>query len=889
MLRITPMKNSAAAKEYLKKGLTKSDYYTEGQEIVGDWRGSAMEDLGLYGKVTAGDFESLCDNIHPITGAQLTARMRGDRKPFYDFTFSVPKSVSVLWANTNDENLRQQIQQKFVDSINYTMDLGEKNYIETRDQTNGQNIRVPTGNLISAKFIHTTTRPIDGVPQPHLHCHVAVFNATKDKVKDQWKAIEFYKIKSVAPYLEAVFHSELAKNLQGIGINTRNTEKGFEIAECTRETINEFSKRTLQIEKVAEQNGILSAKQKARLGANTRENKSQEFTIAELRAKWQADLPENGKEFVNHYESQKPEPVIIKPEIKKEKAEIALDSSLMHGLERQSVISKENLLTYALNKDMSGVSLENLEKELNKRVKDGRLIMVEENRHISITTPEILKEEEKMISLMQKSIGNSKPINPEYRLEKSMSADQDKALYSVLQSQNGITYIKGDAGAGKTFTLNELKKGVEDVGKDVYAFAPTAIAGRQILRQEVTTNADTLQRLLADTEMQSKLKNSVTFVDEAGLIGSRDMAKLLEIRERVGFNLVLVGDTKQHASVERGDALRILENNGLEPFSLTENRRQKNLDYKEAVDYLAKGKVADSFEILEKLGAVKEIESDSVRFKAIAKEYVNTLKNYGNKDEGKKDILIVTPTHKESQVVTNRIREELRKARMLGNNEAPYQVLKDLKLTDDEHKSPEHYKKGRVVQFHQNTTGDFKKGESWEVNVNKGGQPILEKDGVKREIPYYASRNFNLFEKEKLKLAKGEVIQITANTSTEGKNKLYNGSIYTVKEITAEGKIKLNNDWELKPGFSNFKYGYTSTSHSSQGRTVQNLIIAQSSLSYGASSLQQGYVSASRGKISISWYTDSKRELKKAIEKPAIRMSATELVKKSKGFELSIS
>jgi conjugative relaxase-like TrwC/TraI family protein len=74
-----------------------------GQEIAGLWGGKAAERLGLSGQVNQQDYFAVVDNLHPKTGEQLTPRQRDDRRAGYDFTFSAPKSVSVLYELSGDE------------------------------------------------------------------------------------------------------------------------------------------------------------------------------------------------------------------------------------------------------------------------------------------------------------------------------------------------------------------------------------------------------------------------------------------------------------------------------------------------------------------------------------------------------------------------------------------------------------------------------------------------------------------------------------------------------------------------------------------------------------------------------------------------------------------
>ena len=60
---------------------------------------------GLEGTVDKFSFERLCDNLDPRTGEPLTVRTRTERTVGYDFTFSVPKSVSLLYAMSGDQDI----------------------------------------------------------------------------------------------------------------------------------------------------------------------------------------------------------------------------------------------------------------------------------------------------------------------------------------------------------------------------------------------------------------------------------------------------------------------------------------------------------------------------------------------------------------------------------------------------------------------------------------------------------------------------------------------------------------------------------------------------------------------------------------------------------------
>ena len=101
MLRVTQQDSASGAKRYYAS----ADYYSEGQEIIGSWGGDGAKRLGLDGVVDKFSFDRLCDNLHPTTGESLTVRTRTERTVGYDFTFSVPKSVSLLYAMTGDRDV----------------------------------------------------------------------------------------------------------------------------------------------------------------------------------------------------------------------------------------------------------------------------------------------------------------------------------------------------------------------------------------------------------------------------------------------------------------------------------------------------------------------------------------------------------------------------------------------------------------------------------------------------------------------------------------------------------------------------------------------------------------------------------------------------------------
>src|SRR3984957_10647126 len=253
MIRVTQQNSGAAAKKYYAT----ADYYSEGQEIIGSWGGKGASRLGLEGTVDKISFERLCDNLDPSTGKPLTVRTRTERTVGYDFTFSVPKSVSLLYAMSGD----QGILDAFRGAVDETMREIETE-MKTRVRMGGRDEDRVTGNMVWAEFIHTTSRPVDGLPDPQLHAHVFAFNVTFDEEERRWKAGQFAEIKRDSPYFQAAFRVRLANRLQDLGFGIQRKRDDFEIAGIKPDVLKRFSRRTAQIEKVAQEKGITDPKRK---------------------------------------------------------------------------------------------------------------------------------------------------------------------------------------------------------------------------------------------------------------------------------------------------------------------------------------------------------------------------------------------------------------------------------------------------------------------------------------------------------------------------------------------------------------------------------------------------------------------------------------------------
>jgi ATP-dependent exoDNAse (exonuclease V) alpha subunit len=386
-------------------------------------------------------------------------------------------------------------------------------------------------------------------------------------------------------------------------------------------------------------------------------------------------------------------------------------------------------------------------------------------------------------------------------------------------------------------------------------------------------NAETVEALLQSPKLQGQVRGQVIWIDEAGLIGARGLARVAALAEKENCRVVLSGDTAQHRAVERGDALRILERHaGLQGAELKEIWRQKADAHKAIVASLRAGDLEHAFKRLNKLGMLRELAPED-RHEALAADYVAAV------TEGK-SALVISPTHAEGERVTNRIRECLKQAGKLRGAEREFLQLKNLQWTEAQRGDALNYQAGMVVQFHQNVAG-FQRGERLTVKRRGGygGLVAERKGGSAVAVPLEHARRFQVYESRSLALAPGDRVRITQNGFTMDGRRLNNGDLMQVTGFTKSGDIKLANGWVISKDHGNLTHGYCVTSYGAQSKGVDRVFVAESSESFRAADRQQFYVSASRFKEALTIYTDDKQQLLEAVSKSSERPSAIDLTK----------
>ncbi|WP_245843457.1 MobF family relaxase [Niastella vici] len=865
------VKSAAHAEDYFNDALSQAGYYiNDQQESPGQFQGKIADRLRITGPATKEVFHSLCWNINPVTGQTLTQRTTEDRTVYYDITALCPKSVSIAYAVYGHEDILTAFQE----SVNETM-LDIQDDAQTRVRKNGQNDNRQTGELLWSGFDHSTARPVDDDtnPDPHLHRHNTVFNVTWDEAEQVYKAGQFQFIKRDMPYYQARYHKKLADKLMALGYSIRKTATFFELDGIPQPVIDLFSKRNQEVNRIARENNITDTAELDQLAAQTRAKKKKNISMAELQADWHRQIAELN--LHNSDSSGNLKNVIPQQQTITITPAQCIDHALSKCFERASVAHDRRILAAAYRYGLghAGITLDaitdafNRDKRIIRRIQDGSKLMC--------TTHEVLAEEQRMVRLAMAGKGCCVPLYSEAP-PLTATGEHAAAITHVLTTTDRVSNVQGGAGTGKTTLMKELVRHIQGTGINPVMVAPTANASRGVMREEGFSDADTVARLLVDPDMQDALQDGALIVDEAGLLGVKEMAAVLQLATDRNARVLLFGDTRQHNSVIRGDALRILNTvAGIKAAEVNKIYRQRHECYRKAVEDIAAGNIQSAFERLEEFNAITEIDTASLNAQLVS-DYMAAITK-GN------TALVVSPTHQQGEAVTADLRKALRAAGTIGPEDINVTRYINLNYTEAEKADPCMYQPGLAVQFNQNLKG-IARGSIWQVNEASGNSVIMtEANGATLPLPLDKAHQFTVYRKITIPLAIGDTVTITRGSFDRNGKRLNNGQSLKVASIDDNGVIALVSpasgaEYRIGVDFGHINHGYTTTSHAAQGKTVDEVFIAMPAVTFAAASLKQFYVSVSRARDMVRVYTECKEALLDHVSETGDRQSALELM-----------
>jgi ATP-dependent exoDNAse (exonuclease V) alpha subunit len=266
-----------------------------------------------------------------------------------------------------------------------------------------------------------------------------------------------------------------------------------------------------------------------------------------------------------------------------------------------STFARQDVLA-ALGGELAGAARADLE-ELTDRFLAERAISVVAERALEErrwSTPDLLGVEQRLVAAATDRAGEQTAVVSHAAVRATLAAhptagqDQAGMVRDLLRGGQGVALVEGRAGTGKTFALGVARHAWQLDGYRLLATAPTGIATVN-LETEGFEEVATVDRLLVDLDRgQERLdRRTVLVVDEAGMAGSRKLARLLEHAQQAQAKVVLVGDDRQLAAIDAGGGFRALRLR-LGASELIENRRQRHAWEREALELVRSGLVEEA-------------------------------------------------------------------------------------------------------------------------------------------------------------------------------------------------------------------------------------------------------------------------------------------------------
>ena len=856
MLSISNPQKAAQAESYY----TEENYYQKNSEL-GFFRGNALEAIGLErGQVVEQEvYLSLLHGFNPSTLEKL-AHNAGDinRRAGIDLTFSAPKSVSTLLeiSEANGSTaLAEQIRIAHDHAVQRTMQKVEKNYLYTRISLGNNNIqKVKADSMMYASFQHDTSRLLD----PQLHTHNFIFSQViKD---DKFNALYNEDLFNNKMYFGQFYRSELAYSLKQLGLTIEITDiqKGlFEIAEVDKDIIVEFSQRSQQIKALED---TYKKKYPEASRSELRSLIAQDSKTAKLKVD-RDEVREDNKEraealgydasWLEKVESTRLEKV-SEPKAVQNLEDLSLEflnKSIEAITEHQSVFNKEELFKYSLK---FGLKYGIRENDILKQVRNSDLVRLDENVY---TSDEMIKVEKEIISKMKQSFDTEEVslenyIDGDLSILDDLTADQAKMVDMIFTTHDKYVAVQGDAGTGKTFALEKIKKLVNDNVELIgLSYTGKAAAGLE----EVGIKSHTLHSFLNTKVETAPKKQKVYIVDETGLAGSKQIHKLMQRAEKEKAKIVFIGDVKQFSSIHAGNIFSDMQKFGIQTVELKQTKRQKTEITKSIV--AAYNNDTDlALEILEKEDLFTEVANFENRVETAVNKYLNN-----------EDTLIITSKNSERKVINEEVRSKI-----LSDSQDHNFLTKEAKhIPPIDAYFSENYNVNDIVTIND-TIPTFKRGQQGKVvSIDTDKNILTIEVQMKHEVQLKTldlkkhGSKINVHTEAVKPFKEGEKIIFTKNIRNSPIKNGVTGEITQIKDSQIHTKLSNGKFYKFNIDNYNFiDYGYAITDYKAQGVSAKNvLVVADSSMA----NQNSFYVQVTRAENTLEVITDNKEQLKENI------------------------
>lgn len=583
------------------------DYYMAGDEPLGYWLGKGVTLLGLEGQVDKAQFRHLLRGLSPDGTRKLVRNADNERRAGWDLTWSAPKSVSVAWSQADPatrEKIEGCLRRAVAAGIAYLESVGA---VSRR----GEDGRIhETAKLLLAAFLHSTSRAQD----PQLHIHTVLLNTgvRLDGTTGTLEPKALYRHQMAAGVL---FRAELACALEiELGLRARREGHSFELLGVDTDLMAFFSKRRAAIEAELARVGRSGAKAAEVANFATREKKELR-PREELIAEWQ----QIGRD---HHWSTKELSWLLHGSFPARKLEGEKSAASIEAMAKltthESHFSLRQILQ-AVAECCQGRGLgADMALELSERIlRSPELVRLCEYRgELQFTTKEILALERKVVTAaFEMQARRTFPPEGQQLFEQAVAKhlhlgkEQREALRHLCMTKGGIALIQGMAGTGKSTLFAVAREVWEQQGLKVHGAALSGKAAKGLSDATGIPSA-TVHRTLSALRSKSLCldHNSVLVLDEASMVGTRQLAHMVAACFQTGATLVLCGDPRQLQAIELGGLFAELSRR-LETSELNEIHRQRDPWARQAVKNFAFGHAREAMLPYQQRGLVTETDN----------------------------------------------------------------------------------------------------------------------------------------------------------------------------------------------------------------------------------------------------------------------------------------
>jgi conjugative relaxase-like TrwC/TraI family protein len=596
----------------------REEYLTGHGESPGRWLGQGAAALGQRGTATTEAFVRMFHGRHPDTG-ELLGRPHGDGGvPAFDVVLRPTKSLSLLYG-LGDAQVAAHVLEAHHQATEEALGYLEEHVGARRGH--GGCEHVAGQGLVAVGFDHRTSRAGD----PLLHTHVDVANRVQGP-DGRWTALDGRDLYRHRLAADAIYRGAYQRALsQSLEVEWTQADQygNREVAGIPDELVRAFSKRAdaidLEVERLESEGRVRTPKLVKWVVHSTRQAKQQEAP-ATLAERWRAEARDHGADVPALLRDVLDRPAAGDQPTADSQADVAGAFDQLagaHGLTAQASTFARQEVIAALGAQLACADRARLET-LADRFLEERAVSVVAERSVGerrYATPELLRVEQRLVAgAVQRQGEQAGVCSPEavrvaLAEHPTIGDDQAGMVRDLCRGGRGVALVVGKAGTGKTFALGVARHAFSLDGHRVLAAAPTGIATTS-LEAEGFEEVATVDRLLVELDQAAQPTGRrstpagdraaagdpildariVLVVDEAGMVGSRKLTRLLDHAHQAGAKVVLVGDDRQLGAIDAGGGFRGLRLR-LGASVLTENRRQQEAWERDALELVRDGQV----------------------------------------------------------------------------------------------------------------------------------------------------------------------------------------------------------------------------------------------------------------------------------------------------------